>query len=151
MSDDTTPVEGTDPARDRPTIAPFVGALVVIALVVIGILAIDGSGGGELTPEQVVSRAVVGQNDALQREDFAAYRDYTCAAAQGDEAAFTAGQKASVEQNGDRYVDGVADVRIDGERATATVTYSFENSRDDKKSSEVRLVGDGGAWKVCPE
>lgn len=144
MSDE--PEETTD----KPTIAPFVGALVIVVLVVIGIFAIDSLGGDELTPEQTVSRAVIGQNDALQREDYSAFRTYTCAAAQGDEAGVIADQKDSKEKNGDRYVDDVDDVRIDGDRATAAVTYSFGNARDDKTTSDVPLVNEDGSWKVCP-
>lgn len=134
---------------DKPTIAPFVGALVIVVLVVIGIFAIDAFGGDELTPEQLVSRAVIGQNDGLQREDYSAFRNFTCQAAQRDEAAVIAGQKESVAKNGERYVDDVANVRIDGDEAVAAVTYSFDNARDDKSTSDVRLIGEDGAWKVC--
>lgn len=153
MSDGADEAEKADEpeeTRDKPTVAPLIGAFVIVVLVVIGIFLIDAFGGDELTPEQLVSRSVVGQNDALQREDFAAYGQYTCAAARGDETSVIAAQKESVEKNGDRYVDGVADVRVDGDRATASVTYSFENSRDDKKTSDVPLVNEDGGWKVCP-
>ena len=131
--------------------APFIGALAIVTLVLIGILLIDGSGGDELTPEQLVSRAVIGQNDALQRQDYSAFRDFTCAAAQGDEDSVIAAQKESVKQDGERYVDDVDNVRIDGPRATAAVTYSFENARDDKSTADVTLVDEDGAWRVCPE
>ena len=141
--------EEPEDTRDKPTIAPFAGALAIVSLVVIGMVLFHGSGGGESTPEQLVSRAVIGQNDALQREDWAAYRNYTCRAALGDEAAFAAGQRESVEKNGDRYVDDVTDVRIDGDEGAASVTYSFEHARDDEKAAEVRLIGEDGTWKVC--
>jgi len=134
---------------DKPTMAPFIGALVVIVLVVIGIVVVDAVGGNDLTPEQTVSRAVIGQNDALQRKDYARFRDYTCAAAQRDESSVLADQQKSVDANGERYVDGVDDVRIDGSTATASVTYSFGNARDDTTTTTVALVDEGGAWKVC--
>ncbi|MCP9272049.1 Rv0361 family membrane protein [Mycolicibacterium arenosum] len=152
MSDDKpADASGDEPEEieDKPTIAPFVGALAIVVLVVIGMFVIDALGGDDLTPEQLVSRAVIGQNDALQRQNYAAFRDYTCAAAQGDEASVIAAQRDSVEKNGERYVDDVADVRIDGERATAAVTYSFDKSRDDKKTSDVSLVKEDGSWKSC--
>lgn len=152
MSDEKPPAaSGDEPEeiQDKPTIAPFVGALVIVVLVVIGIFVVDSLGGDDLTPEQLVSRAVIGQNDALQREDYAAFRNFTCSAAQQDEATVIAAQKESVEKHGDRFVDDIADVRIDGEQATASVTYSFEKTRDDKKMSDVPLVGEDGAWKVC--
>ena len=41
-------------------------------------------------------------------------------------------------------------MNIDGDRATAKVTYSFEKSRDTKTTSDVALVREDGAWKVCP-
>lgn len=144
---DKPAAESADP--DRPTIAPFVGAFVIVVLVLIGILVIDGLGGDELTPEQTISRAVVGQNDALQRQDYAAFRDFTCAAASGDEDGVIAAQKESVEKQGERYVEDVDNVRIAGTQATASVTYSFDKARDDKTTSDVTLVEEGGTWRVC--
>ena len=153
MSDSKKPADasGDEPedTRDKPTIAPFVAAFVIVALVVIGILVINQLSGSESTPEQLITRAVIGQNDALQREDYTTFREYTCAAAQGDEAGVIAAQKESVEKQGERFVDAVADVRVDGDRATAAVTYSFKDSRDDKATSDVPLVSEDGAWKVC--
>ena len=153
MSDRKPPGEsGDEPEeiQDKPTIAPFVGALAVVVLVVIGIFVADNLGGDDLTPEQLVSRSVIGQNDALQRQDYAAFRTFTCSAAQADEASVIAAQKESADEHGDRFVDDVDDVRIDGEQATASVTYSFEKTRDDKDVSDVSLIGEDGTWKVCP-
>lgn len=156
MSDDKpADAAGDEPEKipeeieDKPTIAPFVGALAIVVLIVIGMFVVDALGGDDLTPQQLVSRAVIGQNDALQRQDYAAFRDFTCAAAQGDEASVMAAQRDSVEKNGERFVDDVADVRIDGDQATAAVTYGFDKSRDDKKTSDVSLVKEDGSWKSC--
>ena len=50
------------------------------------------------------------------------------------EADFLARQRDSVAKNGERYVDDVKDVRIDGDRATATVTYHFDKTADDENA-----------------
>jgi hypothetical protein len=136
-------------SQDRPTIAPFLGALAIIVLVVIGIFAVNAFDTPDRTPDQELRGAVVGQNDALQRQNYADYRGFTCAAAQGVEADVLAGQRDSVGKNGERYVDEVADLRIDGELATAKVTYHFGKKPDEKSNAEVALVREDGAWKVC--
>jgi hypothetical protein len=140
------PDPGADP--DRPTIAPFLGALAIIVLVVIGIVVFNAFGGDSSRPEDV-GVAVVGQNDALQRVDYGDYRKYTCGAKQGTESDIVAAQRDSAAKNGQRYVDDVTAIKIDGDTATAKVTYSFDKSRDTKTTSDVALVSEGGAWKVC--
>lgn len=134
---------------DRPTTTPFFAALVIIVLVVIGIALVNVFQGDGLTDEQQVGRAAVGQNDAMQREDFAAFTDYTCAEQRGTEADFLARQKDSVNQNGERYIDGVTTVQIDGERASATVVYHFKNQPDNKINVETAFVREDGEWRVC--
>jgi len=130
--------------------APFLGALAIIVLVVIGIVVVNAFASTEPTPDQELRAAVVGQNDALQRQDYSAFRGFTCRAAQGDEAQVLAGQRESVEKNGERYVDAVDDLRIDGDRATVKATYHFDKTAEAKSSSDVTLVREDGAWKVCP-
>jgi hypothetical protein len=137
-----------DPDPDRPTIAPFLGALAIIVVVVIGIIVFNAFGDDSSRPEDV-GVAVVGQNDALQRVNYGDYRKYTCGAKQGNEADVVAAQRHSAATNGQRYVDDVTAIKIDGDRATAKVTYSFDKSRDTKTTSDVALVSEGGAWKVC--
>jgi hypothetical protein len=56
----------TDPAdADRPTMAPFLGALAIIVLVVITIGLFNIFGKNDVPEDQQVGRAAVGQNDAL--------------------------------------------------------------------------------------
>jgi hypothetical protein len=143
----TEPVPEYPP--DRPTMAPFLGALAVIVLVVIAIVLFNSIGGSGPTPEQDVGRAVVGQNDALQRQSYADFRAYTCRAEQGTEADFLAHQRDSVAKNGERYVDGVSNVRVDGDRAIADATYHFDKTADTTSKSELTVVREDGAWKVC--
>ncbi len=59
--------------------------------------------------------------------------------------------------NGIRWPNGGSDssttspsVKIDGDRATATVTYHFDKAPDDQKPvSTMTFVREDGAWKVC--
>jgi hypothetical protein len=138
----------TEPA-DRPTMAPFLGALAIIVLVVIAIGLFNIFGGDDVPEDQRVGRAAVGQNDALQRQNYPDFRSYTCRAQQGNEAEMLARQRDSVQRRGARFVDDVAKVTLDGDRATATVTYHFDKAPDAKTGVEVTFVREDGAWKVC--
>jgi hypothetical protein len=138
-----------EPAGDRSTMAPFLAALAIVALVAIAIGLLNLFRGDGLTEEQRVGRAAVGQNDALQRESYADFRAYTCRDQQGVEADVLARQRDSVAKKGARYVDDVTAVAIDGDRATATVTYHFDKAPDTKASVATTFVREDGAWKVC--
>lgn len=137
---------------DRPTMAPFIGALAVIVVVLIGIVVaskVGVIGGGGPNPDQAVRLAVVGQNDGLQRLDYQRFQTYTCKARYGTQADVIAKQRDSVVKNGQRYIDEVSDIHIDGDRATATATVHFDKSADNKVKTPVTLVREDGAWKVC--
>jgi uncharacterized protein HemX len=146
---DSGPIQLPEPEPDRPTIAPFLGALAVIAIVVIGIVLFNVFGSQHTTPGDQVAQAAVAQNDALQRQDYAAFRNVTCRAEQGLEADFLARQRDSVAKDGERYLDDVTDIRIDGDRASATVTYHFDKTAETKTPSELNFAKEDGAWKVC--
>jgi hypothetical protein len=92
---------------------------------------------------------VAGQNDALQRGDYADFRGFTCGPQAGTEEKITARQRDSVAKRGQRFVDGVSNVKVDGDRATGSVTYHFDSAPDAKQTVEMSFVRDGGAWKVC--
>ena len=146
---DSGPVQLPEPAPDRPTIAPFLGGFAVFAIVVIGIILFNVFGSQHTTPGDQVARAAVGQNDALQREDYGAFRTFTCRAGQGTEADFLAHQRDSVTKNGARNLDDVTDIHIDGDHATATVTYHFAKTAGTKSPAAVSFSQEDGAWKVC--
>jgi hypothetical protein len=93
-----------------------------------------------------VVRAVLGQNDALQRLDYADFRANTCARDAGTEAQVLDRQRTSVAAKGGRYVGNVTDVSMSGDTASATVTYYFERNRDDKTDVRTALVREDGAW-----
>jgi hypothetical protein len=142
----------TDPEDDpaeRPTMAPFLGAFAIIVLVVITIVLFNIFGNDDVPPEQQVGRAAVGQNDALQRKNYADFRSYTCRGQQGTQADVLARQRDSVAKRGERFVDDVTDVAIDGDHATAKVIYHFDKAPDTKTGVPMTFVREDGAWKVC--
>jgi hypothetical protein len=54
-----------------------------------------------------------------------------------------------VAKNGQRYVDDVTAIKIDGDSATAVVKYHFDKTVDTTSGGELRFVREDGAWKVC--
>jgi hypothetical protein len=139
----------SDEANDRPTMAPFLGALAIIVVVVIAIWLFSVFETDRTPEDQRVGRAAVGQNDALQREDFADFSAYTCEKSRGSQTDMVAHQRDSAAKRGARFVDDVIDVKIDGDRATATVTYHFDKAPDEKTPVPMTFVREDGAWKVC--
>jgi hypothetical protein len=129
--------------------APFLGALAIIVLVVIGIWLANAFGNDEMPADQQVGLAAVGQNDALQRQSYADFILYTCNAQRGSEPEVLAEQRDSSRKNGERYVDDVTKVTVDGDHATGTVTYHFDKAPDAKTDVEVSFVREDGSWKVC--
>jgi hypothetical protein len=134
---------------ERGSLMPFVAAAAVFALVVVGVAVLTLTSGDGLTEEQRVGRAAVGQNDALQRQNYGDYQRYTCVGEQGTEANIIGAQQESVRQHGDRYVDDVTAVTIDGDRATATVRYHYEKEPNGKGSTPLTFARQDGQWKVC--
>ena len=132
--------------------APFIGALAVIVVVLVGIVVaskVGVIGGGKPNPDQAVRTAVVGQNDGLQRLDYGRFQTYTCRAQYGTQADVIAKQRDSMLRNGQRYIDEVSDIHIDGDHATATVTVHFDKTADKNAKVPVTLLRQDGAWKVC--
>jgi hypothetical protein len=138
----------TEPA-DSQTATPFLAALAIIVIVVIAIGLLNFFDDDELPADRQVARAAVGQNDALQRQSYADFRGHTCRDQQASEAETLGGQRNSVAAHGERFVDDVTDVKIDGDRATAKVTYHFDKAPDTKTGVETTFVREDGAWKVC--
>ncbi|MCH9668880.1 MAG: lumazine-binding protein [Actinomycetia bacterium] len=142
----------TDPADSSSggtTAAPFLAALAIAVTVVIVVWLFNVFSGDELTDDQQIRLAVVAQNDALQRQDYADFRAYTCVEKQGFEPEIIAGQRDSVENRGERFIDSANGIAIDGDRATAEVTYHFSKDPDRKETVEIAFERQDGAWKVC--
>lgn len=134
-------------STDR-SVAPFLGALVIIVVVITGIFLFNRHSGDGGDPEQI-GNAVSGQNDALQRQSYPDFVGYTCAAQHGKQEDVLARQRDSVAKRGERYVDGVGNVVVDGDRATTKVTYHFKDAPDALVTVDMTLVREDGAWKVC--
>ncbi|CAA0108578.1 Uncharacterised protein [Mycolicibacterium vanbaalenii] len=141
--------EPSDSSSEGGTAGPFLGALVIIVAVVIAVWLFNVFSGDDLTDEQQIGFAVVAQNDALQRQDYADFRAYTCAQEQGTEAEVMDEQRDSAGKRGERFVEGTGGVVIDGDRATADITYYFDNDPDAKETVEIAFVRQDGLWKVC--
>lgn len=142
----------SEPPESSSTAAgpgPFLGALAIIALVVIAIWLLNVFDGDDLSEDQLIGRAVAGQNDALQRRDYVAFRTFTCAAQQGNESEVIDGQRDSSQKRGERFVDKVGVVTVDGDRATAEVTFYFDKDREARETVEIAFARQDGVWKVC--
>lgn len=139
----------TEPADDRPTFMPIAiaAAIVVIALGLLGVLRMFR--GDEVPDDGLVGRAVVAQNDALQRENYTDFREYTCSAQQGTESGVLADQRQSKQAKGNRFVDDVKAFSVNGDTASATVVYHFEKTPDDKIDAPMAFIRENGVWKVC--
>ncbi len=139
----------TEPVEDRSSILPIVVAAAIVAVVMGSMWALSFFRSDKLPDDGLVVRAVVGQNDALQRENFADFRDFTCVAQQGTEPQVLSDQRQSKNAKGNRFVDDIKDFAITGDRATATVAYHFDKKPDDKVTTPMTFVRENGTWKVC--
>ena len=136
---------------ERPSATPFLAALAIISIVVIAIALVNYFQTDELSPQQQIVRAAVAQNDALQKENYADFRANTCRSEQGTEAEVLADQRDSKEEQGKRLIDDVTDVVVNGDSATAKVTYQFDRTSDVKTDVKTTFVLEDGAWKVCTQ
>lgn len=134
---------------DGRSAVPFLAALAIIVLVVVGIGVMTLARRGDDSQREAVVRAALGQNDALQRLDYSGFRANTCAQQAGQEAEVLDRQRSSAAQRGARYVDNVTGVSIDGDKATANVVYYFGNTKDTKVDSATTFVREDGSWRVC--
>ncbi|MGI9123340.1 MAG: Rv0361 family membrane protein [Mycobacterium sp.] len=139
----------TEPDESRPTLMPIIAALAIVGVALAAVFVMRLFRGDEQPDTEQVARAAVGQNDALQREDYADFREFTCAPQQGAETQVLNDQRESKTSKGARYVDDVTAVAVNGERATATVVYHFEKKSDDKVRAPMTFIRENGGWKVC--
>ena len=139
----------TEPIEDRPTFMPIAIAAAIVVVALGGIWVLRLVRGDDVPDDGLVGRAVVAQNDALQRENYDDFRTYTCAAQQGTEAQVLADQRQSKSAKGNRFVDDVKGFTATGDRATATVVYHYQTSPEDKVSMPMTFIRENGGWKVC--
>ena len=98
-----------EPSADRPSAAPFLGALAIISIVVIAIALVNFFQGDELSPAQQIVRAAVAQNDALQKESYGDFRSNTCRSEQGTEAEVLADQRGQADSTDYNHDDREGD------------------------------------------
>lgn len=146
MSRTQPPVPDEDP---QSTAWPILVAIGIVGLVVLGVIVVRVVRGDEVRDEAGLGRAVIGQNDALQRLDYPAYERFTCDALQGVEPVVLAEQRQSAEAKGARFVDDVRGMKVEGDRASATVVYHFEKAVDDKITTPMSFAREDGEWTVC--
>ena len=139
----------TESEGTRRSAAPILGALAVALAAIVVFWVLQLVAGDAQSDEARVGLAAVGQNDALQREDYADFRTFTCIAEQGTESGVLADQRQSSAAKGARFVDDVAGIAVTSDRATATVVYHFEKAPDDKTNSVMTFVRENGRWTVC--
>jgi len=138
----------TEPEH-KPSMLPIAIAVGLVGLVILAMFVMRLIHGEDVPDEGWVGRAIVGQNDALQRESYADFRRFTCVAQQGTEQQVIADQRASKSAKGNRFVDDVKDIVVTGDRATATAVYHFEKTPDAKVSSPMNFLRENGEWTVC--
>lgn len=149
-SQEQTPdADGPD---DRGSIGPFIAGAAIFGIVVIGIAVstIFRSGDG-LTDEGRVGQAVNAQNDALQRHAYADYLKVTCRALAAPEQNVIAAQDKSEAAHGNRYIDDVQNVVVKSDSASASVTYHYMKSENNKLTADVSFVKEDGSWRVCSQ
>ena len=139
----------TEPEESRASLMPILTAAAIVAAALIAIFVARLFRGDDVPDNDAVARAVVGQNDALQRQNYTDFKNFTCLAQQGVENQVLADQKQSVSTKGHRFVDDVKDMAVTGDRATATVVYHFEKAAENKIDATMTMVRENGDWKVC--
>ena len=139
----------TEPDEDRSSLLPIALAAAIVLFAMGAMWALKFFRTDTVPDDGLVVRAVIGQNDALQRESYADFRNFTCVAQQGTESQVLADQRQSKNAKGNRFVDDIKDFTITGDQATATVTYHFEKKPDDKVTQPMTVVRENGTWKVC--
>jgi len=137
------------PDDNRGSLMPVIAAVTIVAVALIAIWVLRMFRGDVQPDEGRIGTAAVGQNDALQREDYADFQTFTCVAEQGIEARVLADQQQSKTAHGARIVDDLTGIAVTDDRATATVVYHFERSPDDKIKTAMTFVRENGEWKVC--
>lgn len=146
---DSSAASEPDQSNDGASAAPILIALGIVGFVLIAMVVFRMIGNDNVSDDNGIGRAVIAQNDALQREDYTAFRAYTCAPDQGTQAEVISGQQHSKAARGPRFVQDVTDVKVDGDRATATVVYYFEKAKDAHVTAPTTFVKADGGWKVC--
>ncbi|GAB19188.1 hypothetical protein GOEFS_076_00170 [Gordonia effusa NBRC 100432] len=136
---------------------PFAAAVIVIVLAVGGVLLSNvlRPSDDRVSDSAQVQYAINDSYTARNSLDYAKYRSTMCAdvvdaADFPTEQVFVEENRRSRETFGKILIPEIADVMIDGNRATAQVHWHFENKGSDAKTvTPTTVVREGDEWKVC--
>ncbi|MFT3901187.1 MAG: hypothetical protein QM728_13220 [Gordonia sp. (in: high G+C Gram-positive bacteria)] len=139
-------------ARDAPTKAPFIGALVLVALL-IGLILIAQFANPfhkRLSPEDQVRVVISDQYTARNAIDYAGYLRVTCQEKAQSRADFLAQNTvAARDANGKIVIPEITGVVINDDKASATVVWNYEKKAAEKTTVPTTLVRQQDGWKVC--
>lgn len=154
MSADKSPA-GPPPER-RTTATPFLIALVVAVLLIVGVLTWSAlRPSDERLNDSAQVQVTIGQYyGALNKGRYADLVANTCAAARSaadfpKEAGFAEARKAVVEREGEAKLDekGVKNLTVNGDNASAELTVKYEKAGE--RTEQAKFVREDGKWKKC--
>ncbi|MCR5979151.1 hypothetical protein GDN83_15660 [Gordonia jinghuaiqii] len=135
---------------------PFFVAVGVVGIAVLSIVVSNITRPPEerVGDSAQVQYAINDHYTARNGPNYAEYRANTCAAdlAAADfvtEEQFVSDNKQSLAENGHIEIPEITDLVVDGDRATATVHWHYDNTPDTENVVETTVVRENGEWKVC--
>ncbi|GAA3033763.1 hypothetical protein GCM10010528_13460 [Gordonia defluvii] len=139
--------------RDAPTRGPIIAALAVV-VVLIGLILIPQwlhPFASRVSDEDSVRMAVNNHYTAQNALNYDTFTRWTCAAKLPPRDEFLTRATASRDVNGPIVIPPgkIADVAINGDRASATVSWHYGKKTDAVTTTATTLVRQDNQWKVC--
>ncbi|MEE2034760.1 Rv0361 family membrane protein [Rhodococcus chondri] len=127
--------------RDIGSIGPFLGAVAVIVILIVGVVLAQvlSPAGDVLDDDERINRAVADYVRAHNEDDTAVLDRLRCESLPAEEAPLA-------EVDGDVEFDGTGEVSIDGDRGTVEVRTVVDGTRG-AETWQVTRVGD--VWRIC--
>ncbi len=139
--------------RDAPTMWPMLAAIavVVILLGVVFIYQWTRPFSDRVGPDDEVRIAINNHYTAQNALNYQSFSEWTCAAKTPPREEFLKKNGPSRDANGKIVIHdgGIADVAINGDKASAVVTWRYEKKPDQPTTTPTTLVRQGDQWKVC--
>ncbi|NLU83177.1 hypothetical protein [Rhodococcus sp. HNM0569] len=128
--------------RDRPSATPFIAALVVIVVVLLGVLILSfvQPSGGEISDEDRVSRVVADFVQTHNNDDADTQRTLVCADFADD--------RSPLDGVGSVTLDAVTDPVFTGDAGTAVVKVHADDGGEVRESTW-HFARDEERWLVC--